>query len=80
MKHTGACPKCGGTEIMLIQGYAADNIIPAGWTGAKVDRFLCCGCGYSEEWISQKDIAKLIADMKGPCAEYLSMYRKQEEL
>ena len=30
MKQTGICPKCGGTEILLIQGYATNNIIPAG--------------------------------------------------
>lgn len=75
MKHTGICPKCGGTEILLVKGYIGNNIIPAGWTGAKVDRFLCCGCGYSEEWISQKDIAKIKADTP---VEYISIYRKQE--
>ena len=79
MKHTGKCPKCGGTELLLIQGYGSGNIIPAGWSGAKVDRFLCRACGYSEEWIAPKDIAKLIQEMNGPGAEHISIYPKQEE-
>ena len=80
MKHSAVCPKCGGTEIMRIDGRSViGGVIPAGWTGAKLNRFLCTVCGYSEEWIDQKDIAKLIADLKGPGAEHLSIYRKQED-
>ena len=80
MKHSAVCPKCGGTEILRIAGRSViGGVIPAGWTGAKLNRFLCTVCGYSEEWIDQKDIAKLIADLKGPGAEHLSIYRKQED-
>ena len=80
MKNTCKCPKCGGTEILRIDGRSViGGVIPAGWTGAKLNRFLCIGCGYSEEWITQTDIAKLISDMNGPGAEYLSIYRKQED-
>ena len=80
MKHSAVCPKCGGTEILRIDGRSVNGgEIPAGWTGAKLNRFLCTVCGYSEEWIDQKDIAKLIADLKGPGAEHLSIYRKQED-
>lgn len=78
--RSGTCPKCGGTEILLINGRSVvGGVIPAGWTGATVIRYLCTGCGYSEEWIDQKDISKLIADLKGPGAEHLSIYRKQED-
>lgn len=80
MKHSAVCPKCGGTKILRIDGRSViGGVIPAGWTGAKLNRFLCTVCGYSEEWIDQKDIAKLIADLKGPGAEHLSIYRKQED-
>ena len=80
MKHSAVCPKCGGTEILRIDGRSViGGVIPTGWTGAKLNRFLCTVCGYSEEWIDQKDIAKLIADLKGPGAEHLSIYRKQED-
>ena len=79
MKHTGICPKCGGTEILRIDGHSViGGVIPAGWTGAKVDRYLCCSCGYSEEWIDQNDIAKLIKDMNAG-AEHILIYRKQED-
>ena len=80
MKHSAVCHNCGGTEILRIDGRSViGGVIPAGWTGAKLNRFLCTVCGYSEEWIDQKDIAKLIADLKGPGAEHLSIYRKQED-
>ena len=79
MKHSAVCPKCGGTEILRIDGRSViGGVIPAGWTGAKVDRYLCCSCGYSEEWIDQKDIAKLIKDMDAG-AEHILIYRKQED-
>jgi hypothetical protein len=43
--------------------YGAGNNIPAGQTifsSVKVTRFLCSGCGYSEEWVeSPADIERL---------------------
>ena len=54
------CPKCGGTEILRIDGRSViGGVIPAGWTGAKLNRFLCTVCGYSEEWIDPADIPAL---------------------
>ena len=86
MKHSRTCPKCGSTDIILVPGsskaYGAGNNIQVGMTifsAVLVDRYVCGYCGYSEEWIDQKDIAKLIADLKGPGAEHLSIYRKQED-
>ena len=35
MKNSGVCPKCGGTEILRIDGRSViGGVIPAGWTGA----------------------------------------------
>lgn len=66
MKNTRRCPKCGGTEIIKIPGkagaYGAGNNIPAGFTNFSavlVHRYLCCSCGYSEEWIDREDIDTL---------------------
>lgn len=66
MKHTGVCPKCGGTEILRIEGsagaYGAGNNIPMGITVfsyVKVPRYMCCACGYMEEWIDPADIPTL---------------------
>ena len=77
--YVGKAKKLKNRVSQYFQDSASHNVKTRQMV-AQVDRFLCCGCGYSEDWISQKDIATLIADLKGPCAEYLSMYRKQEEL
>lgn len=71
MKQSGICPKCGGREILTIPGWVeasgSGNNIPVGWTylsAVKVNRYLCCGCGYSEEWIDKGDIPALVAKYK----------------
>lgn len=71
MKQSGICPKCAGMDILLIPGrvgaYGAGNNIPVGWTNlssVKVNRYLCCRCGYSEEWIDKSDIPALVSKYK----------------
>ena len=71
MKQSGICPKCAGMDILLIPGrvgaYGAGNNIPVGWTylsAVKVNRYLCCSCGYSEEWIDKGDIPALVSKYK----------------
>lgn len=67
MKNTETCPKCNSMNILRIPGkagaYGSGNNIMVGSTifsAVKVTRYLCCECGYSEEWIdSKKDIEKL---------------------
>jgi hypothetical protein len=66
MKNTKLCPKCNGSDILKIPGksgpYGSGNNIQTGWTifsAILVHRYLCCSCGFSEEWIDQKDIQKL---------------------
>lgn len=66
MKQSGCCPKCGGRDILKIEGtsgaYGSGNNIPCGFSvfsSVKVDRYLCCGCGFSEEWIRSEDISRL---------------------
>ena len=63
MKNTKQCPKCRGRKIIRIEGdvraYGAGNNIMTGMTifsAVKVQRYLCCECGYSEEWIDPQDI------------------------
>ncbi|MBN2589822.1 MAG: hypothetical protein JXA96_08160 [Sedimentisphaerales bacterium] len=68
MKNTHVCPKCESKNILHIPGmvraHGAGNNIPAGWTilsAVKVSRYLCTECGYSEEWvIDRDDIKRLI--------------------
>lgn len=65
MKNKNTCPKCGSREICRIPGwvgaYGSGNNIPVSFFGkAKVARYLCRNCGYTEEWVEErKDIERL---------------------
>lgn len=66
MKNKNACPKCGGTDILKVKGncgaYGTGNNIPVGWSNFSavlVHRYICCDCGYVEEWIDKEDIPSL---------------------
>ncbi|MBQ6357034.1 MAG: hypothetical protein IJI33_03650 [Solobacterium sp.] len=67
MKFSNVCPKCGSDQILMVPGdvrsYGAGNNIMTGMTvlsAVKVRRYVCCDCGFSEEWIDLDDIDKLI--------------------
>lgn len=66
MKNTKYCPKCRSVDIVRIDGhagaYGSGNNIMLGATifsAVKVNRYVCCQCGYSEEWIDREDIDKV---------------------
>ena len=66
MKNKKICPKCSGMDIVRVPGrvgaYGAGNNISVGWTtlsAVLVHRYVCCACGYSEEWIDKEDLRKL---------------------
>ena len=66
MKNTRRCPKCGGTDLLRVDGYTgaygSGNNIMVGATifsGANVNRYICCTCGYTEEWIDKEDMEKV---------------------
>lgn len=78
MKNSGKCFKCGSDDLLRIPGwvgrYGAGNNIPTGFTifgAVKVTRFLCCGCGYSEEWVEWPD------DIEKLRKEYPSIHYKE---
>lgn len=67
MKNNEICPKCNSREILRIPGspYAHGNNIKSAFSTVfstvSVVRYLCCDCGFTEEWIDYKeDIEKLI--------------------
>jgi len=69
MKNTRTCSKCQSTTIARIEGkvgaYGSGNNIMLGWSlwsAMKVTRFVCCDCGYSEEWIESPADLKTIRD------------------
>lgn len=66
MKNRHCCPKCNSSDIIRIDGsagaYGMGNNIQTGWSNLSavlVNRYVCCSCGYSEEWIDKEDIPKL---------------------
>ncbi len=66
MKMSSMCPKCGGGDIIRVNGetgaYGSGNNIMVGMTifsAVKVNRYICCECGYAEEWIDKNDIEKI---------------------
>ncbi len=66
MKNTNICTKCKSGEIIRIEGtseaYGVGNNIKVGATifsSVLVHRYLCCNCGYSEEWVNKEDIPKI---------------------
>ena len=66
MKHTKQCPKCGSTDIICFpnSGFPADSahgILP-GLTimsCVQVHRYICCSCGFTEEWVNKNSIETL---------------------
>ena len=66
MKNRKICPKCNSTDIIKVPGkagaYGVGNNIHTGWSNFSavlVHRYVCCACGYSEEWIDKEDISRL---------------------
>ena len=66
MKNTKICPKCESASIVRIDGYAgayaSGNNIMLGATilsAVNVNRYICCDCGYTEEWIDREDLPKI---------------------
>lgn len=63
MKNTKICPKCQSSDIVRIDGhtgaYGIGNNIMTGKTifsTVNVHRYICCSCGFVEEWIDREDI------------------------
>ena len=73
MKNSGICPKCGGSDILRIFGALTDRsdgnrppVAVSGISVPRVHRYVCCGCGYSEEWIDPKDLPALKKEFGRP--------------
>ena len=66
MKNTKICPKCGSYDIIRIDGYAGpygvgNNIMTGNtiFSAVNVNRYICCTCGFTEEWIDKNDLEKI---------------------
>lgn len=68
MKNTNRCPKCGSGDIVRVPDnpnrYASgNNIYTSNFTLMKkipVIRYVCCGCGYTENWVeAQRELEQI---------------------
>ena len=71
MKNTKECPKCKSSNIVRFDGwsgaYGTGNNIMTGksiFSAVNVNRYICCDCGYTEEWIDREDIEKIVKSKK----------------
>ncbi len=66
MKTTRICPKCSSADIVRIDGYSGpygsgNNVMTGNtvFSAVNVNRYICCECGYTEEWIDREDMEKV---------------------
>lgn len=71
MKNTKSCPKCDSADIVRIDGYAgaygSGNNIMLGntiFSAVNIHRYICCSCGYTEEWIDKEDLERIAASKR----------------
>ena len=69
MKNTKMCPKCQSTNIIRIDGYSGaygtgNNVMTGStiFSAVNVNRYICCSCGFTEEWIDKEDIENELRD------------------
>ena len=67
MQFTHKCPKCASYEIVKVEGTNMNQatMIPlTKWSfkQAILDRYICCRCGYTEEYVRRTDKFKKWAD------------------
>jgi hypothetical protein len=61
MRNTRACPKCKSRDIVVVPGgvggtYIGNNVhIGFFRSPVGVARHVCCGCGFTEEWVDDLD-------------------------
>ncbi len=69
MKYTKTCPKCHNSNIVRFNGFsgaygAGNNIATGAFSSVNVNRYVCCYCGYSEEWIDTEDLSTIVNSKK----------------
>ena len=65
MKRTGRCPKCGSADIAVVPP-GRYNSFPVGLGGAKLERYICLACGFTEEWVETAAMEKVRRSYKEP--------------
>lgn len=70
MKQRHHCPKCGSVEIIRVpdrpgRHASGNNIYTTAFTLAgkiPVIRYVCCGCGYVENWVESREELRRIRE------------------
>ncbi|MCI0378887.1 MAG: hypothetical protein L0215_14870 [Gemmataceae bacterium] len=58
MKNAKLCPKCDSHDILRLPGQYSGNSAAQSQNLAAT-QYICCKCGYSEEWFDDlKELAK----------------------
>ena len=63
MKNSGRCPKCGSVDIVRVPDNprrytSGNNIYTTNITlfgKIPVIRYVCCNCGYVENWVEKQE-------------------------
>ena len=65
MKNSEICPKCKSNNISEIKSDSLGARISTGALSiANVSYYICCQCGYVEEWITDKKDLEKISDKR----------------
>ena len=71
MKFTKRCAECGGTSIrtaiVSAGGAYAPDLLPGAhhwWTDAKLEVFICTGCGSFQYFVPSADLPNVLASEK----------------
>ena len=61
MKNTKICPKCHSSNIVRIDGFcgahgSGNYVLVSFVSTVKVNRYICCSCGFVEEWIDTEEL------------------------
>jgi hypothetical protein len=67
MRNTKTCPKCGSSDVVAVPRqvgrHGRGGEVGVGvkfWGVVDVTRYVCCGCGFSEEWFEDpQDLEKI---------------------
>ena len=82
MKNTKSCPKCGSTDIVRIpdnpnRHASGNNIYTSTYTlfgKIPVIRYVCCSCGYAENWVENEEELEEIREIQELNKERIGYY------
>ena len=59
MKTTGRCPKCGSKNLYITDPVLSASFQMGAFSSARLSRYICCDCGYLEEWVTGKNLERV---------------------